>query len=341
MKHHPVKYWRSRFISAVLMSLLSHHVSAQGPACVSQFINPISDICWSCMFPMTIGSVPVFPSSYPDTPNPSMPISFCPKPPPIFMQIGLNIGYWEPYALTDVTRVPYCMVNMGLSLGGANQQKIGGRITARDNDSSDGGFYHAHWYKYPLIWWLQLMQSTACMATDNFDIAYMTEIDPLWDDDELSLILNPEALLFGNLFAQMACVPEAMATSTNSVLPFDALFWCLGSQGSAYPLTGTTNYRDTPIQAGTLIMERLNYKLHRQGMIFESHGQDGAVCYQTPMPILPKSRYRYQMSAPIPDAGWCHPYTTTTTIWEAGHDNPVTGDNFGFVQWRKRNCVFL
>ncbi len=96
------------------------------------------------------------------------------------MQIGLNIGYWEPYALTDVTRVPYCMVNMGLQMGGANSQKMGGRVTARDSDSSDGGFYQAHWYKYPVIWWLQLIQSTACMATDNFDIAYMTEIDPLW-----------------------------------------------------------------------------------------------------------------------------------------------------------------
>ena len=49
------------------------------------------------------------------------------------------------------------------------------------------------------------MQSSACIATDNFDIAYMTEIVALWDDDELSLILNPEALLFGSLFAQMAC----------------------------------------------------------------------------------------------------------------------------------------
>ncbi|MEZ9309461.1 TraU family protein, partial [Vibrio cyclitrophicus] len=95
--------------------------------------------------------------------------------------------------------------------------------------------YHAHWYKYPVIYWLQLMQSTACMATDVFDVAYMTEIDPLWDDDELSLILNPEALLFGNLAAQLACVPEAMLTSANVALPIDALFWCLGSQGSAYP----------------------------------------------------------------------------------------------------------
>ncbi|MFA0612544.1 TraU family protein, partial [Vibrio sp. 10N.222.49.B4] len=90
------------------------------------------------------------------------------------------------------------------------------------------------------------------------------------------------ALLFGNLVAQLACVPEALLTSTNAALPIDALFWCLGSQGSAYPLTGTTNYRDTPIQAATLLMEKLNYKLHRQGIIWETRGEDGAICYQYP-----------------------------------------------------------
>ncbi|MEZ8107429.1 TraU family protein, partial [Vibrio cortegadensis] len=88
-----------RLILLLLPLLISLKVQAGGPACVSRFINPISDVCWSCLFPMTIGSVPILPSSYPDTRNPSMPISFCPKPPPIFMQIGLNIGYWEPYAL--------------------------------------------------------------------------------------------------------------------------------------------------------------------------------------------------------------------------------------------------
>jgi len=332
---------KMKLILMVVGVVMASPVARASATCSGHFINPISDICWSCMFPMTVGSVPVIPSNYPDTRNPTMPISYCPKPPPIFVQIGLNIGYWEPYALTDVTRVPYCMVNMGMELSGANMQRIGGRTTARDSGSSDGGFYHAHWYKYPIIYWLQLMQSTACMATDAFDVAYLTELDPLWDDDELSFILNPEAILFGNPIAQLACIPEAIATTTNSVLPFDALFWCLGSQGSAYPLTGNTNYRDTPVQAGTLIMERLNYKLHRQGIVWETSGEDGAICYQYPTPILPKSRYRYQMSAPIPDAGWCHPYTTTTAIWEMGHDNPTTGDNFGYVQWRKRNCVFL
>lgn len=330
-----------RFILLLVVSFSAQNSFAAGSACTGHFVAPMGDICWSCLFPMTIGRVPVVPSQYPDTNNPSMPISYCPKPPPVFMQIGLNIGYWEPYALTDVTRVPYCMVNMGIQLSGGNQQKIGGRDTSRDSDHSDGGFYHAHWYKYPIVYWLQLMESAACMATDNFDVSYLTEIDSLWDDDELAFILNPEAILFGNLIAQLACVVESIATTTNSSLPFDALFWCLGSQGSAYPLTGNSNYRDTPIQVGTLLAERLNYKMHREGIIFETRGEDGAICYQYPTPILPKERYRYQMTAPQADASWCHPYTTTTAIWEAGHDNPTTGDNFGYVQWRKRNCVFL
>lgn len=115
-----------RLIVIMLASVAISPVTQASATCSGQFINPISDICWRCLFPMTLGSVPIIPSNYPDTPNPSMPISYCPKPPPIFVQIGLNIGYWEPYALTDVTRVPYCMVNMGMELSGANMQRIGG-----------------------------------------------------------------------------------------------------------------------------------------------------------------------------------------------------------------------
>ncbi|WP_299006911.1 conjugal transfer pilus assembly protein TraU [uncultured Shewanella sp.] len=325
----------------VAIPSLTAKADVTGAACTGHFVNPMTDICWSCIFPMTIGSVPIISSYLPDTPNPISPISFCPKPPPIFMQIGLNIGYWEPDTLVDVTRAPYCMVNMGMNLDDGLSPNIGGRVSSREGDASDAAFYHAHWYKYPVIYWLQIMESAACMATDNFDVAYITEIDPLWDDDELAFVLNPEAILFGNPIAQMACILEAMTTSANTALAFDPLFWCLGSQGSAYPLTGTTNYRHTPIQAGTLIMERLNFKLHRQGLVWESRGADFAICYQWPEPILPKSRYRYQMTNVIPDALWAHPYTTTTVIWESGHDNTVTGDNFGYINFKKRNCVFL
>ncbi|WP_235676525.1 MULTISPECIES: conjugal transfer pilus assembly protein TraU [unclassified Vibrio] len=316
-------------------------LSVAGAACSGHFINPLRDVCWRCLLPITLGAVPVYPGPLPDTPNPTLPVSLCPAPPPVMVRLGLNLGYWEPYALTDVTRSPFCMVNLGLRLSGAHAQRIGGRSTSRDDDSSDGGFYHAHWYRYPLIEWLKLLESAACMETRPFDIGYFSELDPLWHDDALAFALHPEAIVFGSPAAQLACASEAIATSTRRQLPWDHLFWCLGSQGSAYPLTGNTNYRDSPIQAATLIMERLNYKLHRQGMVWDSQGRNGAVCHLKLSPFLPKSRYRYQMSAPIPDAAWCHPYTTPTSLWEMGHDNPSSGDNFGFVQWRKRNCVML
>lgn len=334
---------RNRILLSIFLALsfFVNTVQAAGAKCTGHFVNPITDVCWGCMFPMTLGSVPLIPSQYPDTSNPSLPISFCPKPPPIFVQIGLNIGYWEPSTLVDVTRVPYCMVNMDLEMSVSTKTNVGGRISARSGDYADANFYHAHYYTYPLMYWLDIIASTACMATDAFGVAYMTELDATWEDDELAFILNPEAILFGNPATQLACIAESVLTSAGTALPIEPLFWCLGSQGSAYPLTGTANYKHSTIQQATLIMQRLNFKLHRQGLVWQSHGRDGAVCYQSANPILPKERFRYQMSATIPKADRCFPYTTTTTIWESGHDNPVTGENFGFINWKKRNCVFL
>ncbi|HBC0094038.1 TPA: TraU family protein, partial [Escherichia coli] len=97
--------------------LLSGHVSGTSAdaACEGRFVNPITDICWSCIFPLSLGSTKVSQGKVPDTANPSMPIQFCPAPPPVFKRIGLAIGYWEPMALTDVTRSPGCMVNLGFS----------------------------------------------------------------------------------------------------------------------------------------------------------------------------------------------------------------------------------
>ena len=38
----------------------------------------------------------------------------------------------------------------------------------------------------------------------SFDLVYLTEVDPLWADDELTAILNPEAVLFANAPAKAA-----------------------------------------------------------------------------------------------------------------------------------------
>lgn len=306
-----------------------------GPACDGKFVNPITDICWNCLFPMTIGNVPVFPGIAPDTENPSMPIQICQMG--ILYRIGLAIGYWEPFALTDVTRSPYCMVNLGgfnLNIG-----KMGGGTAGQSDKEAPGAFYHVHWYKYPLTYWLNIITSAGCLQAGDMDIGYLSELDPMWEDSSLSSVIAPEAFVFANPIAQGACAADAIASAFNK--PLNVLFWCAGSQGSMYPFTGYTSNEFSPQASSVLLSERMAFKLHRQGMIMNSTGQNTAVCYEYPSPIMPKDRYRYQMVNMYPDTAMCHPFGRSVMHWQVGHASPASRKNFGYLIWRKRNCVFL
>ncbi len=319
-------------ICAVL--LLLGRASASSVACGGNFINPITDICWECLFPITIGNVPVAPGDVADTGNPASPIQICPVG--VFYRIGLAIGFWEPMAITDVTRSPFCLVNMGgikLDIG-----KVGQGVGEQENSDVPNVFYHVHWYKYPLIAWLNIITSVGCLQGGEMDIGYLTELDPMWNDDQLSLIVNPEAALFGNVIAQGACAADAVASL---VKPIDALFWCAGSHGSLYPFSGTVNNEYSPAQSSVLLSERMAFKLHREGLIMESIGADTAVCFEYPSPIIPKSRWRYQMVNTLPDPSGCHPFGKSTLTWQTGHITPNDKKNYGYLMWRKRNCVFL
>ena len=49
-----------------------------GPGrCTGSFVNPITDICWSCLFPISIGGLDIWPSSRPDPDNPDLPVCLC------------------------------------------------------------------------------------------------------------------------------------------------------------------------------------------------------------------------------------------------------------------------
>ncbi|EKE01925.1 MAG: TraU, partial [uncultured bacterium] len=49
-------------------------LSAAHAKCEGSFVNPITDICWDCLFPISIGSMNVVSGDYPDTDNPALPI---------------------------------------------------------------------------------------------------------------------------------------------------------------------------------------------------------------------------------------------------------------------------
>ncbi|ENN7017529.1 conjugal transfer pilus assembly protein TraU [Enterobacter ludwigii] len=329
------QYLAALGLALLCLTGITGTAQAASAECEGNFVNPITDVCWECIFPVTIGNVPVAKGRQPDTANPTMPIQFCPMG--IFWRVGLAIGYWEPMALTDVTRSPYCMVNLGgfnINIG-----NVGSGTGGQENRASPGAFYHVHWYKYPLTYWLNIITSMGCLQGGDMDIGYLSELDPMWDSSSLSMIIQPEAILFGNVIAQAACAADAAASLVH--MPLDPLFWCAGSQGSMYPFNGWVSNEFSPLQTSLLLSERMAFKLHRQGMIMNSIGENTSVCFEYPSPIMPKSRWRYHLVNKYPDAGQCYPLGRSVTRWETGKNMPNDRRNFGYLFWRKRNCVFL
>lgn len=332
---------KHKVVCAGIIWLALGLVPADAALCTGHFANPLTDVCWRCLLPITLGDTRVLKGDQPDTANPSSPICACPST-SVGLRIGISTGYWEPMALVDVTRHPYCLVNLG-GVALTEHPSSSGEVDSSD-PSQGGSFYYVHWYKFPLLYWLNVLTDGLCVEKGDFDIAYLTELDPTWHDDELTFLMHPEAALFASLPAQAACSADSLASMAG--LPLDHLFWCAGSQGTMYPLNGFVQEHVGGVQASLLLAERMAYKLHREGLLWDSVPENApALCTQYPSPILPKSRYRYQMVNPIPTAqggeDGCHAFGHSTTLWESLHEYPVKGEDFGYLIWRKRNCCAL
>ncbi len=78
--------------------------------------------------------------------------------------------------MTDVSRSPWLYGQSGgfsINLG-----KTGMGTARKDDKQVNGAFYHVHWYKYPLTYWLNIITSAGCLEGGDMDIAYLSEIDP-------------------------------------------------------------------------------------------------------------------------------------------------------------------
>jgi conjugal transfer pilus assembly protein TraU len=158
-------------------------------------------------------------------------------------------------------------------------------------------FYQVHWYANPILAWLEVLLDFPCLEQGSLDLAYLTEVDPLWSDDELSAILNPEAVLFANPVAKAACAADCVAASAG--FPVASLFWCAGCQGSIYPMTGHVTTHIGGVQASVLLTQRMTAKMHRQLTTFATAGSRG-LCGAYPLPIFDKTHYKLQMTYPVP-----------------------------------------
>ncbi len=324
-----------RWLVLILLACALNPLSEAASRCQGKFANPLTDICWSCLFPLVLGGIPLVSMGQEDTANPGGFICTCANP----IRVGIKTSFWEPARRVDVTRTPYCFVSLGgVSLDPGIRAPEGEVRLQQDNTKQSS--YQVHWYVDPILYWLEVILDNPCLETGKFDVAYITEVDPTWNDDELTMLLNPETFLFGNPIAQAACAGDCVLSSVG--FGSNALFWCAGCNGSIYPLNGHVQAHVSEVQASSLLVQRMTAKLHREALMWGTSGSDG-LCGVYPEPVMDKTQYKYHMLYPIPqtqkiNGKCCQPYGRTTAVWGAGKSYPYAGEDFAYMIFRKKNC---
>ena len=332
-------------VGLVLISFFMSGLAEAKAKCKGRIINPITHVAWKTLFPLYIAGFKVAdPNKDKSTPGLSSKNIFClcDKPVP---RVGIPIAFWEPFRAVDVTRKPYCMVNLGgmqMNLGIKTPTgDIANKSASNLGRNQQTAFYHVHWYLYPLMFWMNLLTDFICMQHEDFDVAYLTELDPLWRDDELSLWLNPEAVVFGNPIMQSACAADCAAATFTK--PFNHLFWCAGCQGGVYPLTGTLPIHPSGVDASTLITERMILKMHRELLLHRTTGKK-SLCNKYPVPWWKKDNYKLQQVYPSINKSKMfasNPVGRTTVPWSVGKEVDPTNGDFGYLMWRFVECCAL
>lgn len=334
--------WRFLLALAASLLLASKGWAVTPGTCFGRMANPITDICWSCMLPITIGAASVTPDSgQDDRPNPGSPICICPTSMFPWVKVGLEIGFWEPARLIEVVRTPNCFPGLGGTTINMSDTAPEG---AQDSRTVIGGglnasFYQAHVYINPVLYILGLLSGLDCLEDGGFDVAYATELDSTWNHDELTLLLNPEAVLFASLPAAMACVGDCMAAMVG--MPIDPMMWCAGCNGIMYPVNGHVQEHIGGVEAASLVVTRMLFKLHREFLAKQYWGEE-AVCGPQTSLLLTKSAYKkslvYPLNQPTVMGQCCSPLGRSSVLWGAGMELPVKGEDFVFQIFRKRNC---
>lgn len=325
-------------ISLLLVLLMAHTAGAE---CRGSFLNPVTDVCWDCMFPVRIGGVAQFGGGGGGTaPGAGLePVCICPTGQGF--TVGLTVGFWEHARLIEPVKEPYCFPVMGTGLSNPSPGYGSGNVqgTGRDDVNAELGFKQVHYYVFPVWALMNLFMDFPCTENDvPFDLAYMSELDILHSDDLLSFILNPEALAFGNPISQLACPVDTVASTVSE--PIDALFWCAGAWGSMYPFTGNAA-TSNPLDVSALVATRLLFKQSREGILLDT-AINKCSFRGVYTPIMFKSHYRFQIARPI-KGDMCIPIGRPSMIWGSGKNPPWgsnkgSADNFLYIETRARVC---
>ena len=301
----------------------------------------ITDICWDCIFPIKVAGATLAEGNgqTPGAPLTGPPICVCDDAFGLPTRIGVVTEYFEPARVVESQLVPGCMSGLGGITLPANRGRLGGSASTAAGSSSDTrdiSFHHQRYYAFPLLSMMGLFSGAGCNSDGmvDFDLLTITELDPTWNNEVLASFSFPETAAVANPLGVASCAVDAAAA--NAGAPLNDMFWCSGSQGQIYPISGLATGPQGSQQASSLLTTRLLTQLHRRGFARRTYGND-AMCQSQIDTFLPKEQYRLTQFAPRPETSRGRVIGESTLKWGSfkkypGGTSPVT------VVWRWNQC---
>ncbi|MCX8514757.1 MAG: TraU family protein [Burkholderiales bacterium] len=359
--------------------------------CSGTFVNPITDVCWSCMFPIYISPLPVkwgyagqkgkvvteqksIQDSYLHSLQ-VLPLGMCHCSGRGLVLLGVLMSWYEPYRSVDVTKNPFCLTGLGgLDLGAGLSDLLpsagyGDEVHGMQTRSS---FYQVHWYLDPILEMLEILDVGCTLGqTVSIDLLFLSEVDPAWNDDDISFIFSPEVVLFTSMPAQLACATDCISASlpyrpspisfadnitysrsdndpantSSASNPSKYLYWCGGCQGSLFPLDGNNIDAMHEVQTTILSAEKANMLIHRMGLEMSTTSITGMCRNIIPDMFMDKSEWKYSMTFPKPQGlspgTCCNAFGETDSTWNSGASYPVKGENFNYLWYHERDCCYF
>lgn len=330
------------FVLTVFFSQIATSASCPDAGLFGQKL--FSKFCWDCLFPIRMSGITIDgPGSgsggFPDG-HLNDHVCFCPDKAGV-PEIGIPLGGWFPVFITETITKPYCSPSLGgISLAGETRIAVGGDVqktrTVNDRAVSDSAFLHFHTFSFPIVQMLELFMEADCNPDGYVDmeLQYISEPDPLWNDNLLSAIITPEAFLFTNPAAMLVCTAECNTISSD---PDGLAHWCAGCWGGVYPFVGHANHNGSTVKHTSLIATKALAALHRRLLAYRTYGEDAA-CKKQMAPTLTKEQYRLGMFFPSPEATTNHPLGESTLLWGESRNRASSGSNHVYVGYRYQDC---
>lgn len=311
-----------------------------GAVCTGRFPNLITDVCYDCMFPISLAgnmiNIGVSNDDY-DSGAGTSPVCTCLST----LTVGTPTSFWEPTFMVDVTNKPGCMPLLAavdisppynsLEYGAENRSGL------KSGAQNKHAFMHVNEYVNPVMTVLGVISDSPCLDTRGFDVPFVSWADPTWNDDALSMILTPYAYAFAGIPSVAAEAPDAIAATTG--FPIASLFWVAGAWGPMYPVTGNVATNNSPEQVAHLLTARLFAKLHAAGVQQSTAGLEALQsCGAVGLPefLMDKRQYKTNRLFPFPD-NMCTPIGRPLLLQEKGAARPQDKD-YGYFVFRKKDC---